>query len=150
MCISPAKLLRSVKRMSKCIEKFQRKCDLPRILSICLQSNVSIAPKLAVLSLSTPSSISLPPTPCPPEKANLSVATSTVTSIPPRPIYHPAIVKASLSMFNKHPRALSSAEVEKFKDYRNWKIINGEKIEDDIVYLSAGGMRSCVNCGELT
>ena len=148
MCISPAKLLRSIKRMSKCVEKFQQKCDLPRNLSICSQSNLSIAPKLATLSLSTPSSISLPP--CPPKKPNLSVATSTITSIPPRPVYHPAIVKASLSIFSKHPRALSSAEVEKFNHYRHWKIVNGEKIEDDIVYLPAGGMRSCVNCGELT
>ena len=149
MCnTSPAKFLRSVKRISKFIEKYKQKCDRPSNLSICYQSCLSIAPKLAKLSLTSPSSISLPP--CPLKKHNLTVSTATVTSIPPRPVYHPAIVKASMSLFSKHPRALSAVEIEKFNHYRNWKDINGEHIEDDIVYLPAGGMRSCVNCGELT
>ena len=149
MCnTSPAKLLRSVKRISKFIEEYNQKCDRPRNLSICHQSSLSIAPKLAKLSVTSPSSISLPP--CPLRKLNLNVSAATVTSIPPRPVYHPAIVKASLSLFNKHPRALSAAEIEKFNHYRNWKDMNGEHVEDDIVYLPAGGMRNCVNCGELT
>ena len=49
-------------------------------------------------------------------------------------------------MFNKHPDQLIPDETVKFKQYRKWKIEKGEPIEEDIIYLPAGGGKPCLHC----
>ena len=72
------------------------------------------------------------------------------TSIPPRDIYHPAIISACKAFHGKHPSQLTPEEANKFNFYRNYKLQHGEPIEEDIVYLPSGGMKNCLQCGELT
>ena len=56
------------------------------------------------------------------------------TSIPPKPVYHPGIIRACLSMFGKKPAELDSEETTKFMTYRNWKLHKGEPIEQEMLY----------------
>ena len=44
------------------------------------------------------------------------------TSISPEPVYHPAVIRACLSMFDKQTDELDSEETVKFMNYRNWKL----------------------------
>ena len=148
---SPAKLLRSVKRITSFLKKMNNipvtpKC--PSILSFHHLPGIDIPPlPPKLLSCKT-----LPCTSIAPiikEKPKLSIRICT-TSIPPRPVYHPAIVNASHAMFTKHPSQLLPEELEKFKNYQDYKIRIGEPLETEIIYLPSGGIRTCLNCGELT
>ena len=49
-------------------------------------------------------------------------------------------------MFNKKPCDMKEEEFEKLEQYRNWKIGNGEPIEEDILYTRAGGNENCLHC----
>ena len=71
-------------------------------------------------------------------------------SIKPRKIYHPTIINACEAMFKKHPDQLVSEEIIKFNHYRNWKPEMGDPLESNVVYLPAGGLRTCLLCGHLT
>ena len=114
MCYkSPAKLLRSVKRMTKYIEQ---KPDL-------LQP-INIAPKIKVLSFFQSANVDIPP-----KHQNLSFTDVKTVSVLPKSSYHPAIIKACISMFDKKPDKLEPEEVKKFNHYRNYKLQNGEPIE---------------------
>ena len=55
------------------------------------------------------------------------------TTLPPKPVYHPAIIRASLSMFGKKPYELDPDEIAKFNQYRAWKCQNGKQIDTDII-----------------
>ena len=79
----------------------------------------------------------------------LSVVRNASVSINPRRIYHPAIINASKSFFNKHPSELLDEEKEKFKFYLNHKRASGEPVETDIIYLPSS-MRDCLHCGHPT
>ena len=111
-----------------------------------LQS-VSISPRNHELNACVLPATDIPPTP---SKSNIKFARNQAVSIPPRPIYHPAIVNASEAIFGKHPDDLTHEEVNKFTVYRRQQRHIGEPLEEQTIYLPSGGMRSCVNCGELT
>ena len=100
-------------------------------LVVSFQSSMDIPPNLKKMS-------------------KLNIVTIQSTSIPPRPVYHPAIINACTAMFAKHPSELRQDEVEKFKRYRNHKTQIGEPLETEIIYLPSGGLRTCLNCKELT
>ena len=87
----------------------------------------------------------------PPKNPSLSIQAQSSVSIPPRRIYHPAILKACENMHGKHPSQLTPDEVRKFKLYQEYKARNGEPpIEEDIIFQPCGGLRTCVQCGQLT
>ena len=71
------------------------------------------------------------------------------TSIPPRGIYHPAIINACFAITGKHPSQLTAEEAHKFDTYKEYKIQQGDPIEESIIYLPSG-MKNCLQCGELT
>ena len=83
-------------------------------------------------------------------KKPLSLDRVESTSIPPRTIYHPAIINACKSMHGKHPSELDPDEAHKFNFYKEYKIKNGEPIEEDLIYLPCGGLKNCLHCGQLT
>ena len=76
----------------------------------------------------------------------LSICQVQTTSIPPKPVYHPAIIRACLSMFGKKPSELNDEEIRKFNEYRAWKKMNGQEIETDVLYNPASGNEPCLNC----
>ena len=80
----------------------------------------------------------------------LSICQVQTTSIPPKPVYHPAIIRACLSMFDKKPSELNYEEIRKFNEYRGYKKMKGEEIESDILYNPAGGNQPCLHCGHPT
>ena len=80
----------------------------------------------------------------------LSICQVQTTSIPPKPVYHPAIIRACLSMFGKKPSELNNEEIGKFNEYRAWKKIKGEEIETDVLYNPASGNEPCLHCGHPT
>ena len=84
------------------------------------------------------------------ENPKLSFKRNQAVSISPRKIYHPAIHGACQAMFAKHPSNLTADEVHKFNFYKNHKMQIGEPLESEIIYLRIGGIRTCINCGELT
>ena len=53
-------------------------------------------------------------------------------------------------MHGKHPSELTREEVAKFKMYQEFKLKSGEPIEHDVIYLPSGGMKPCLQCGNLT
>ena len=53
-------------------------------------------------------------------------------------------------MHGKLPSQLSSEEIKEFKFYQQFKLDNGDPIEEDDAYLPLGGLRTCVQCGNLT
>ena len=68
---------------------------------------------------------------------HLSFSCPTIFSIelsPPKPIHHPNIIEACRMLYDKHPDKLSSEEREHFSGYRQYKINNGEPIEEDSAY----------------
>ena len=162
--ISPAKKLRSLRRLVR----FRRNkmCHSRPIpsLEICPQKNSSFLPtKQKSLSISPQETFSFSPPKLipnlavsfqssmdiPPNLKKMSIQIQS-TSIPPRPVYHPAIINACTAMFAKHPSQLQQDEVEKFKRYRHHKTQIGEPLETEIIYLPSGGLRTCLNCRELT
>ena len=86
----------------------------------------------------------------PGQQVKLSIDKAESTDIPPRRIYHPAVIRACLSMFRKKPGELNDEEIQKFNLYRAWKRENGEEIESDMVYNPASGNQPCLHCGHLT
>ena len=84
------------------------------------------------------------------EKSKLSLLKCTSTSIPPKPVYHPVLINVCEAMFSKHPSKLTPEEVTKFNTYKERKKQIGEPLESEVIYLPIGGIRTCVNCGELT
>ena len=137
-----------MKRMFAFYLKKSSKQKVPS-LSICYQSQISIKPEPNLATTLLPS-IEIPPTPNILEKPLLKLQNCQSTSIPPRPVYHPNIVNACQAMFTKHPSQLLPEEVTKFDFYTNMKIRYGEPLESEVIYLPIGGIRTCLNCGELT
>ena len=84
------------------------------------------------------------------EKSKLNLVKCNSTSIPPRSVYHPIVVNVCKAMFSKHPKNLTPEEVAKFNIYKERKKQIGEPLESEVIYLPTGGIRTCVNCGELT
>ena len=117
-------------------------------LTVCVQDPSSFTPEKPKLS-----SIRLDPISIPPSKSrlsNLSIQSVQNTSIPPKAVFHPAIIRASLSMFKKKPDSLTLEEVDKFNMFIKWKLQNGEPIEVDILYNPAGGNQNCLHCDRPT
>ena len=150
--ISPSKKLRSLKRLAvfqqRKMSTLYKAANPHKILSISTQQTTSILPLKPKLSITTLPSFYFP-SKCP-EKPKLSFKRNDPISISPKPIYHPAIIKACQAICSKHPDHLSPEETLKFNHYRNWKLQNGEPLEEDIVYLPTGGLRTCLACGQLT
>ena len=86
----------------------------------------------------------------PPVLPNLSVDLQPSLSIPPRPVYHPAIINACKEMFGKTPSQLNNEEISEFKYYQEFKLSNCDPIEEDAAYFPVGGLRNCLQCGQLT
>ena len=84
------------------------------------------------------------------KEPKLDLVKATSTSIPPREVYHPCIINASRAFFGKHPRELAPDEALKFKMYQRDKILIGEPLENEIIHLPIGGIRTFDNCGEFT
>ena len=80
---------------------------------------------------------------------NFSIQKVQSTSIPPRGIYHPAMINACIAITGKHPSQLNAEEATKFNTYREYKIQQGDPIEESIMYLPSS-MKNCLQCGELT
>ena len=142
---SPSKKLRSLKRLMTFIK--YKSTYVLKPLSMSHQDSISISPSKPTLGVRI-QSINIPPVIS--KRANLDCVRLKQISISPRPIYHPAIINACSAMFAKHPSSLSQEEVQKFKAYRSHKIQKSEPIESEIIYLPSGGIRNCLNCGELT
>ena len=102
----------------------------------------SYKPSKPTLSIYTCEPISV--TRIPKQLATQCVETTTV---PPRPVYHPAIIRACLSMLSKKPPDLDPDEIAEFNQYRAWKCDNGEQIETDIIYNPGSGNQPCLHCG---
>ena len=127
---SPSKKLRSLKRLFS-----------------FLQSKVSSNEAKALPKLTTTKQVSvsyIPPAPI------LNLTKNLPISIPPRRIFHPAVINACQSMFKKHPSQLSPEEVEKFNKYKQYKLQVGDPVEQNVVYLPIGGLRTCLQCGQPT
>ena len=143
---SPAKRTRNMSRMIHFLKhKLQQASPKIPNLSIYNLSPISIQPKpkqmkFSVTSIQTTSILPQP------KQMKLSVMSVQSTSIPPKPVYHPAIIRACLSMFDKKPDSLNTEETEKFSWYRNWKSQKGEPIEQEILYNPAGGNKNCLHC----
>jgi hypothetical protein len=118
---SPAKKLRSLRRLlSLRKNKMCHSRPFPS-LQICPQENSSILPsKQNSLSIAPQETFSLSPSQVQPNLAvsfqssmdippnsqkmpNLNIVKTQSISIPPRPVYHPAIINACSAMFDKHP-----------------------------------------------
>ena len=73
-----------------------------------------------------------------PKSQHLTFSLPTLCSIlpsPPGPQHHPNIVEACQMLYRKHPDQLSSEERDNFSGYRQWKMDNGEPIEEDFVNI---------------
>ena len=116
----------------------------PDLLTITKLPPVNISPKIKVLSFSQSTNVDILP-----KQQNLTFAEVKNVSVLPKPSYHPAIIKACISIFNKKPDKLDPDEILKFNRYRNHKIQNGEPIEDDIIYLPTS-MKNCLHCDQPT
>ena len=146
--ISPAKKIRNIKRLLSF--QFKKMPTKHVSLSISPQEASSFFPPKIQSNLVVyiPSSINIPPNLK--KMSNLNIIKSQSISIPPRPVYHPAIINACQRFFVKHPSELRQDEVEKFKQYRKDKAQIGEPLESEEIYLPSGGLRTCLNCRELT
>ena len=117
--ISPSKKLRSLRRLFSFQKKKSSPYPNPKIRNLVKEtvSNVNVMPwkKSLCLSLSQPTLCSIQPS-------------------PPKPLHHPNIIEACRLLYGKHPDKLSSEEREHFSGYRQYKINNGEPIEEDFVY----------------
>ena len=160
---SPSKVLRNVRRITLFLEK------KPKALSVSLLPQINIPPLIKSLEFSPLVTTNVPPQPktlqitnlaihkvvctdLPPIKkeAKLDLVKATSTTIPPHQVYHPCIINASRAFFGKHPQELTPDEAVRFQMYQKDKIQIGEPLENEIVYLPIGGIRTCVNCGEFT
>ena len=79
-------------------------------------------------------------------QSSFAIEAQPYITIPPLTIYHPAIVNACYAIIGKHPNQMSPAEEEEFELYKQFKTMNGQRIEDDVVYLPIGGIRTCMHC----
>ena len=153
---SPAKILRNVKRMTKFIRRksFNPKTASTRTkpapsLSIEHLPHLDISPSSRnELSFSSQTTISIPPVNSQPPK--LSTVKLEEINVRPQKIYHPAIINACETMFTKHPDRLSKEEIEKFNQYRKYKLDIGDPLEANPIYLPIGGLRKCLICANLT
>ena len=117
-------------------------------LTVCVQESLSLIPDEPILSTTKLEPISVLPMKA--QLSNLSIHSVQNTSIPPKAIFHPAIIRASLSMFKKKPDSLTAEELNKFNLFIKWKLHNGEPIEEDILYNPAGGNMNCLHCDRPT
>ena len=147
---SPSKKLRSFKRLLTFIlSKSAAKCpNVEKAFTISPQQSISIPPCVPNYEVTVLPPIDIPPITM--QRPKLNIRKTGSTSIPPRPVYHPAIINASKAMFAKHPSQLTPEEVKKFKYYQDHKIRIGEPLETEVIYLPIGGIRTCLNCGEIT
>ena len=143
---SPSKKLRSLKRLMSFIKtKSSNIVDDQKQFEVVSQQSISFIPPKPNLDVTRMPSIDLPWI-----RPKLSCVALQPITIPPRLIYHPNIINACNAFFSKHPRDLTSEEIQKFNTYQNHKIQIGEPIESEIIYMPSGGIRTCQNCGELT
>ena len=71
------------------------------------------------------------------KKNNLAFSRPTLTSIQPNTPesgIHPYIIEAAKAIYGKTPYELTDEEHEHYAGYRQWKIIQGEPIEEDSLY----------------
>ena len=130
-------------RSAKYISPSKKVRNLSRLVSFLSQKLKHTFPKMPSLTIAPPSSISIKPEP---KKNRMTMTNVQSTSISPKTVYHPAIIRASLSMFLKKPGDLDPEENDKFLLYRNWKFQKGEQVEEDILYNTAGGNTNFLHC----
>ena len=118
------------------------------ILSFIYLPGLDISPSLPneALSICPQTPITIPPT----QQPKLATVKLTNIDINPKKIYHPTIINACNSMFNKHPDRLSTEEIVKFNKYKRWKSEIGDPFESNPIYLPIGGLRKCLICENLT
>jgi hypothetical protein len=112
-----------------------------------LKTTTSTTPSAAQTSLSICPQMTIN---IPPEQPKLTVVKENQIDIKPKKIYHPTILNACKTMFDKHPDHLSQEEIQKFNHYRSWKSEIGDPIEANPIYLPIGGLRKCLICSNLT
>ena len=112
-------------------------------LTVCIQDSWSHNPEKPKLTTTKLEPLSIPSSKA--RLSNLSIQPVQNTTIPPKTVYHPAIIRASLSMFKKKPDSLTAEEVNKFNLFLKWKLDNGEPVEEDILYNPAGGNTNCLH-----
>ena len=123
------------------VSKSSKLRSLQRMINFFKSKSYNQEPVSLSISGTTPINIE------PASKRNkLVIQQVQTTSIPPKPVYHPAIIRACLSMFGKKPAELDSEETARFMNYRNWKLHKGEPIEQEILYNPAGGNQPCLHC----
>jgi hypothetical protein len=125
---SPAKTIRSHKRLIQFLKSKTIASSPVKSLAICPQTTFNISPQQPKLSSTKLEDI----------------------NIRPKKIYHPTIISACDTLFGKHPDLLSNEEILKFNNYRSWKSDIGDPIEENPIYLPIGGLRRCVICANLT
>ena len=153
---SPAKILRNVKRMTNFIRRISSnpKPSSSRIkpapsLSIVHLPHLDISPSPQnKLSFCSQKTVAIPPANS--RKPKLSPVKLEAINIRPKKIYHPTIINACETMFQKHPDQLSKEEIDKFNQYRKYKLEIGDPLEANPIYLPIGGLRKCLICANLT
>ena len=78
--------------------------------------------------------------------SKLTAETVAAVSIAPKLVYHPSVINACYSIIGKHPSQMTPEEVKQFDMFKQFKARNGESIENDVVFLPIGGIRTCLHC----
>ena len=132
---SPSKNLRSLRRLVS----FRKKKSSPpktQNLTISYQQQINIYPSLKMRNLIKENVSSVNVLPCK-KSQHLSFSIPMICSINPSPskrIHHPNIIETCRMLYDKHPDKLSHEEREHFSSYRQYKINNGQPIEEDSAY----------------
>ena len=106
----------------------------PVQLDIAKLPSINIIPAIRTLSVKKTSQVSISSVL---KTVDLSCSKPTITCILPaicQPQFHPNIVEACKMIYGKLPNELTDEENEHFNGYKQWKIDNGEPIEEDFVY----------------
>ena len=117
-------------------------CAKPKPVSDC---STMTSPTEMNLSVQKLTSLDIIPQESSP-RSKLSIENVSTVSISPRTIYHPSIINACFAIIGKHPSQMSPSEVKEFDMYVQFKARIGESIENDVVYLPVGGIRTCLHC----
>ena len=133
---SPSTRTRNLKRALKHVLSIVSDVSRPPVhLEIARLPSINIIPaKKCTLTVKKTSQISISGVL---KTVNLSFSKPTLTCMLPaicQPQFHPNIIEACKLIYGKLPNELTDEENEHFNGYKQWKIENGEPIEEDFVY----------------
>ena len=109
-------------------------------LPVTREMSIHVDKSVQAVSLSADSACETEPFPVP---RTLTTTKLAPLSIPPKVIYHPAIINATQSFYQKHPSELSKKEMKELKFYHDQKQARGQPVEEDLIYLPTF-MRNCL------